>query len=188
LTLGRDAFNTPTLGAELSYRLAPRLDLVFGGAYAGTSRDSEFRDWVDQDDLPIEQTTSFRRMPLTVSLKTYITPPGRKVGNIAWIPARYAAYLGAGGGTIWYRFSQRGDFVDIDSPDYEIFTDSFDSSGWTPTGHLLAGIDYSLTPRLALNTEGRYTWAKTDLSGDFVGFDPIDLSGLSVTLGLSIRL
>jgi hypothetical protein len=37
-----------------------------------------------------------------------------------------------------------------------------------------------------LAVEARYAWAKTDLSQDFVGFDPIDLSGLSVTGGFNL--
>jgi hypothetical protein len=33
--------------------------------------------------------------------------------------------------------------------------------------------------------EGRYTWASDDLEGDFVGFDPIDLSGLRLSAGIN---
>lgn len=187
LTLGRNAFDSPAIGADLSFRLAPRLDLVFGGAYSGTSKRSEFRDWVGYDDLPIEQTTSLRRVPLTVGLKAYLTPRGHSIGQFAWIPARYAVYVGAGAGTMWYQFRQHGEFVDFDTPTYDIFASTFESSRWTTTGHALAGVDYSLSPRLALTAEGRYILAKADMSSDFVGFDPIDLSGFSATIGLSVR-
>jgi hypothetical protein len=68
-----------------------------------------------------------------------------------------------------------------------VFTDSFSSSGWAPTAHALAGLDVALSPHLGLTGEGRYTWAKGNLSSDFSGFDRIDLSGLSATVGVYAR-
>jgi hypothetical protein len=184
-TLDRADFSALTVGADLSFRVAPRIDVVFGGAYAGTSAPSEFRDFVDQDDLPIEQTTSFHRVPVTASVKAYLTPRGRSIGRFAWVPARYAPYVGVGGGAMWYQFRQQGDFVDFQTND--VFGDDIASSGWTPMAHALAGIDYSLSPRFALTGEGRYAWAKANLNEQFEGFDRIDLSGFTATAGISVR-
>ena len=39
-----------------------------------------------------------------------------------------------------------------------------------------------------LNGEARYTWARGPMGRDYVGFKRIDLSGLAVTAGLSLRL
>ena len=86
---------------------------------------------------------------------------------------------------MWYRFQQDGDFVDFST--IRVFTDTFDSSGWTPTAQAFAGTDVSLNPRFALTAELRYQWANASLSRDFSGFKAIDLSGLSVTAGVSIR-
>ncbi len=185
LTLGRNDFSGLTVGADLAFRVAPRVDIALGAAYSGSEAPSEFRDFVDQDDLPIEQSTSFRRVPLTASVKAYLTPRGRSIGRFAWVPATVAPYVGAGGGAMWYQFRQEGDFVDFQSN--EIFPDDLTSSGWTPTGHALAGVDFSLGPRFLLTGEGRYTWARASLSGDFVGFDRIDLSGFAVTAGVAVR-
>lgn len=187
LTLGRGAYHAPSLGADLSIRLLPRLDLTLGASVAGSSKKSEMRDWIDQDDRAIEQTTSLKRIPLTASLKAYVTPRGRSIGQFSWIPARYAAYVGAGGGTMWYRFRQQGDFVDFNSPSLRVFSNTYSSSRWTPTAHVLAGVDRSLNTRLALTTEARYTWAKAEMGDDFRGFDPINLSGFSTTVGLNVR-
>lgn len=187
LTLGRGAFNAPAMGAELSFHLSSRIDLAIGTALAASNKGSEMRDWVDQDDLPIEQTTSLKRVPVTASLKVYLTQRGHSIGQYAWVPARHAIYAGVGGGAMWYRFHQEGDFVDFNSPAFDIFTSSFTSAGWTSTTHVMAGFDRSLSTRLVLNTEARYTWARAELSDHFRGFDPIDLSGLSTTIGLNIR-
>lgn len=185
LTLDRSDFSGFTIGADLGLRLSPRLDAVLGVGWAGTSTPSEFRRLVDQNDLPIQQTTTFQRLPVSASLRMYLTPRGRSIGHFAWVPSRLAIYAGGGGGAMWYRFRQRGDFVDFQTND--VFNDEFTSSGWTPEAHALAGIDLSLTPRLALTGEGRYTWAKATMGDDYSGFDKIDLSGFAVTAGLAIR-
>jgi hypothetical protein len=86
---------------------------------------------------------------------------------------------------MWYRFTQQGEFVDFQTND--IFRDHLESSGWAPTVQGLAGVDLTLTPRLALTGEARYSWARAQLSDAFVGFDRIDLSGTSATVGLTVR-
>ena len=185
LTLGKKDFGGVSFSGEYGVRLASRLEGVFGVGVSGSNAGSEFRDFVDNQDLPIEQTTSLFRVPLTLGLKAYVTPRGRAIGQYAWIPARTALYVGVGGGAMWYRFRQKGDFVDFETS--EVFDDDLESRGWAPTAHGNAGVDVSLTRRLTASLEGRYTWAKAKLSRDFVDFDPIDLSGPAVTLGLGFR-
>jgi len=186
LTLSRADFSSVTVGADLAIRVGPRTDVVLDVAYAGAQRRSEFRDWVDQQNLPIEQTTSFRRVPVTVSVKRYFTPDGRSIGRFAWVPARRAAYVGIGAGWMWYRFRQVGDFIDFQT--LNVFPDEFESSSWTPVIHAIAGVDVALSPSFVLTGQGRFTWAKGSLGRDYVGFNRIDLSGLSVTAGLAVRL
>lgn len=186
LTLSRGDFGSLTLAADLSLRLDPRVDAVFSVAYAGSRTRSEFRRWVDQDNLPIEQTTTLERVPLTASVKWYVTPRGRSVGRFAWIPARYAPSVGAGGGAMWYRFRQSGDFIDFTNNN-SVFSDDFTTDYWALTAHAFAGVDVSLSPRFVVTAEGRYTFAKAPLSNDFQGFDRIDLSGFSVTGGIAVR-
>jgi len=53
LTLERGDFDGFLLGADAGLRLAPRLELSLGAAYAGREARSELRDWVDLDDVPI---------------------------------------------------------------------------------------------------------------------------------------
>jgi hypothetical protein len=185
LTVDKRDFSGVNVGSDLDFRLTSRLTLGLGLWYEGRSTPSEYRDFVDQNDLPIEQMTKFQRMPVTLGLKFYVTPRGRSIGHFAWVPAKVAPYIGAGGGAMWYSFRQEGDF--IDQPSMDVFHDTFRSSGWTPEAHAMAGVDVSLTPRLVLTGEGRYTYARANMDEDFVGFDKIDLSGLAITAGLAIR-
>ena len=184
-TLNKGDFRSPSFGADLLVTVAPRVDLDFGVGYAGWKKPSEFRDFVGTDNLPIAQTTSLARVPLTAGARFYLAPPGRSIGKFAWIPNKFVPYVGAGGGMMWYRLRQTGEFIDFQTTD--VFPDEFESSGWTGTAHAMAGADYAITPRLALTGEARYTWAKTSLGTDFTGFDGIDLSDFGVTLGLNVR-
>lgn len=185
LTLGRGDFAGPSFGLDLGFRLSDRVDLVLGTAYSGSSADSEFRHFVDNDDRPIEQTTQLRRVPVTAGLKAYLVPRGRQIGRFAWIPSHVAPFVGAGGGALWYRFEQTGDF--IDNKTLNVFTATFQSQHWTGTAHALAGVDVTLSPRLALTTEARYTWARAPFDGDYSDYPHIDLSGVAATAGLSVR-
>jgi hypothetical protein len=185
LTLRHRDFSAFNLGIDVDLAVTPRVRAVLGGGYSSSTTPSEFRHFVDTNDQPIKQTTEFRRLPLSASVKLYLVDPGRAVGHFAWIPARFAPYLGAGGGAMWYRFYQEGDFVDVQT--LRVFSDQFDSHGWAPMAHAFAGTDVSLSPRVALVGEVRYAWAHAHLSSDFSGFDPIDLSGIAVTGGLAIR-
>jgi len=186
LTIDRGDFSAPTFQIDVDVAIVPRFDARFSFGFARSTTNSEFRDYVDNNRMPIEQRTEFTRLPLTGSLKAYLVAPGREVGHFAWIPSRYAPYVGAGGGALWYRFQQQGDFIDFAAGN-KVFSDLFDSEGWTPTAQVFVGTDISLSPRFAATMEGRYQWARTPLSLDFRQFEPIDLSGFSVTAGISIR-
>lgn len=186
LTLGRGDFGALALAADVAIgRPGSRLDVVMGAGYAASSAPSEFRNWVDNEDRPITQVTTFRRVPLTASLRAYLLPRGRAVGSFAWLPSRIAPYVGAGAGAMWYRFEQKGDFVDYETLD--VFTDAFETSGWGPMAQAMAGADFALGARAAITADARYVYAKAGVGGDFAGFDDIDLSGISTTVGITFR-
>ena len=185
LTLNPGDFSSLTFATDVDVTLTQRLSARFGFAVSQSTKPSEFRDFVDNNRNPIEQTTEFRRLPLTASLKAYLSKTGRSIGHFAWVPARYAPYVGGGGGAMYYNFRQHGDFIDFAT--LKVFPDNFESDGWTPTVHTFAGTDVSLNPRFAVTVEGRYEWAHKHLSTDFARFQPIDLSGFSMTAGFVIR-
>lgn len=185
LTVDKRDFSSGSFTFDVSRKLSPSVDAVFGLAVSGSTVRSEFRHWQDNSGRPIEQTTQFQRVPLTASIRKYLVAPGRSVGRFAWIPTRYAPYVGAGGGVTWYRFRQSGDFIDFKT--LKVFPDFFDSDGWAPTALAYAGTDVSLGSRFGVTVEGRYQWSRGALGIDFSGFDRIDLSGFAVTSGILIR-
>ena len=185
LTIDRQDFSSLTFATDVEYLLSPRLAARFSVGVSRSTIPSEFRDFVDNDRRPIQQTTGFTRVPLTASVKMHLSRPGRSIGHFAWIPARYSPYVGAGGGAMWHRFQQQGDFIDFATG--TVFSDSFLSQGWTPTVQAFIGTDVSLGPRFMVTTEGRYQRAHARFGPDFSRFDPVDLSGFAVTAGFSIR-
>jgi hypothetical protein len=185
LTLNQRDFSALTFATDVDKVLTPRFDVRFSLSVSKSTTPSEFRDFVDNDRKPIEQTTMFTRVPLTASIKAYLAKPGRSVGHFAWIPSRYAPYVGGGGGAMYYRFRQEGDFIDFATT--KVFGDVFNSEGWAPTVQAFAGTEVSLSPRFAVTAEGRYQLSRSRLSTDFSQFQPIDLSGFALTAGVSIR-
>lgn len=182
LTVDEGDFDTGMFRLEAGLSIRPRLDVLAEVGFSGSAIASEYRDFVDTADLPIVQTTELMQSLVGGSLRFWLIPRGREVGRFAWVPNRFAPYVGAGGRAQWYRFTQFGDFVDF--IDYSIFSDRLESSGWTASGHVFAGTSVNLTRKLFVGIEARYVWADTPLSQDFVGFDNIDLNGFQVTAGI----
>ena len=63
-TLDDSDFRSPYLGGEVAVRVAERVDVVVDFGWARSKRSSEYRDWEDLDDLPIEQETTFERISM----------------------------------------------------------------------------------------------------------------------------
>jgi hypothetical protein len=184
-TLGRRDFDSPYLGGELAYRVSEQVDLTASVGYQSRSIGSEFREWVDADNLPITQTTDFTQVPFAVGARYYMSPRGRSVGRFAWIPRKFSPFVGGGVGLVGYSFRQRGDFVDFDT--FEVFSDTFESDGTGFLARASAGVNVSLGSQFFVTLEGRYAWAKADMVGDFVGFDRIDLAGTQLVGGIAVR-
>jgi hypothetical protein len=182
LTVERGDFDAFVFGVDVAWTLHPRLDAVFGFELTRPSIDSEYRDFVEDNDAPIVQTTRLTTVPFTAGLKLYLAPRGRQVGRFAFIPAKVRPYVGGGGGIVWYRLEQFGDFVDFE--DLSIFTAQLLSEGWGWETQVFGGADFRLTPRVYLTFELRYVWMDAGVSGDFEGFEPIDLGGLRTTGGI----
>jgi hypothetical protein len=184
LTIDKRDFNGPGFGGDLAFWLSDRVDAQAGFFMTRTTQASEYRDLVDNNFRPIEQSTSLKMLQITGSIRFALTPRGRDVSRFAWVPSRVVPFVGAGGGVLRYDFLQRGDFVDFQ--DASVFSDVFRSNGWTPSLHGFGGVDIQLFRGLYGTIEGRYTKASAGLSDDFVDFDPIDLSGFRVSAGINI--
>ena len=186
MTLQKSDFQSMVVGGSFGVRVTDRIEVSLEMVHGSANTLSELRDWVDQDDLPIQQNTKLTWVPVTASVKAYLWERGRRVSRFAWVPGQWSPFIGAGAGRVYYQFKQAGDFVDYET--YDIFFDTYRSEGNTGIFHLLAGAEWSLSPAFYLTGEGRYSWAESDMDREsFFDFDPIDLSGFQATVGLALR-
>lgn len=184
LTVDRGDFRARGVGLQLGVVVTPRVEAVAGVEFHKSETGSEYRRLVDNNLQPINQETELSQVALSGSLKIALTPRGRRISRLAWIPRGFTPYIGGGAGAVRYDFVQRGDFVDF--VDSSVFTDVFQSKGWAPSAHGFGGVDVQLYRLLFLNLEGRYTWAHGELDPDFIGFDPIDLTGFRMSAGVQV--
>ncbi len=185
LTVGKNDFGGTLIATDVGIRVTERFDVQLGTGFMSRRVDSEFRKFVDNNDLPIEQYTALRRVPMTAGVKYRLTSPGRSLSRLAWIPARFVPYVGAGGGVMYYSFKQEGDFVDFKTLD--VFPEKLESKSFAPAAYAHAGVDYTLKPRFSIVYDARYDYARTAMGRDFQGFDDIDLSGVSLSVGFGVR-
>ena len=188
LTLDRSDFDAPSFGIQFGVRVNERFDLGLDLRFSRSDVRSEMRDWLEEG-FPIEQTTIFTRVPLSVSGRYYLRDRGRAISRLAWVPAKWAPFVGGGVGLTWYQFEQIGDFVDITSCDpigCDIVNLTIESDGAGPTGHVFAGVDVSINPRFLWTLEGRYAFghATTDYAFDYGN---LDLGGFQATVGIAVR-
>ena len=184
-TLGRRDFDAPYFGAEFGFRVSEQLDIALSIGFQESSQESEFREWVDEDDLPITQENGLSQLPATIGVKYYPVPRGRALGRFAWVPRTLTPFFSGSIGLVSYDFEQIGEFIDYESLD--IFYDDFVSEGEAFLARASAGLNISISPQFLFSLEGRYNWADANMDGDYFGFDPINLDGFQVLGGLAVR-
>jgi opacity protein-like surface antigen len=99
---------------------------------------------------------------------------------------RPVPYLGAGIGMVYWQYEEEGDFV---ATDLSIVYDRLTDSGTTFETHVLAGVEFPVSPAWNITLEGRYSWANTSVGGAFTTINPgdLDLGGFSVLVGGALR-
>lgn len=185
--LGPADYSSFSGALEASVNLTPRAELVLGAATSRRRVDSEYRKWVDNNDKPIEQMTRFSRTPISLGLKWNLTPAGRSISRLVWVPNRFVPYVAAGGGVMQWRFQQEGDFVDFQSRTLDVFKSTLQDKGWAPMAYAATGVSWNLNPSVAVTGEARYDMASAPLRGSFSGFNSIGLSGVGLTAGFQVR-
>jgi hypothetical protein len=184
LTVDSKDFNAPGFGLDVNVPMTSRLDAQFSFDISRASKLSEYRDWVDNNRLPIEQTTTLRELNLGGNIRYSLLPRGQQVSRLVWVPRRIVPFVGAGVGAFHHRLEQIGDFVDFQ--DSSVFGDTFLSTGWTPSAQLFGGVEVRVLKRVYVTVDGRYLWAADDLGRDWIDFEPIDLAGFRLSGGVNL--
>lgn len=184
LTIGKGDFEAREIGLEVGVAVSPRFDLVTGVEGGRTQVGSEYRDFVTAGRQSINQSTKLSRASVTFGGRYALLGHGRRLSRFAFAPRRVSPFVGAGVTVAHYHLVQAGDFVDYQ--DLRIFNHYYSSSGWGVGQYVQAGADIQIWRAVFLQMHGKYTWAKSPLANDFVGFDGIDLSGFRSSTGISV--
>jgi len=184
LSLSKKDFNAPGFAADVGWGVSRRADAVVGLEFNRAKKESEYRHFVDNNRLPINQTTRMSSVGLTGSLKFALVERGLEVSRLAWVPKHIVPFVGGGGGALRYDLQQFGDFVDFRTSG--IFASTLRSAGWAPVAQAFGGVDVLVLKRVYVTLDARYQWSKGTLGNDWVDFEPIDLSGFKLAAGASI--
>jgi opacity protein-like surface antigen len=184
LTLEKSDFRTAIFGGDIGFPIRSHFATIFSLEYSRTTANSESRNFIEDNGNPILQTTRLSLVPITATLRYYPRKMGETAGSYAWIPTRFNPYVGGGIGIVHYSFTQFGRIVDTRT--LNIDEAVLKSKGFTDTEHIVGGIDISLSPKIFVNAEGRYSWTSPSLSNDFTS-QPLNLDGFKFLGGIYFR-
>lgn len=122
--------------------------------------------------------------PIQVSLK--LAPMGRK--------GKFIPYVGGGAGVYLWNVRLQGDMIDFST--YEEFTDGSIGFPIFPTDareenkvklgfHAFGGVMFPVANRISIEAEFKYNFLKGEMTEAFEGFEPFDLSGYQISIGLN---
>ncbi|HSP06199.1 MAG TPA: hypothetical protein VLR94_03435 [Acidobacteriota bacterium] len=136
-------------------------------------------EFVQDHGQPILRDIFLEIVPLEASL--HVLPAGR---NTVIIP-----YLGGGFGLYYWQYEEHGDFViDRLSNNPQVITGRAYSDGWDPGYHIEGGVHVPVGRSVAVVGEAKYWHAhgKLDVRGFDPSFQPLDLSGMMYSGGVSV--
>jgi opacity protein-like surface antigen len=155
--------------------LGPRLGLMVGGSFFDGGEDQEYLFFEDELGFPIRHRTDLEISSLTLGLLLHL----------ARRDATIVPYVGIGGGIYFWRLTEVGDFIDFSTPRLDIFYDFFEDEGETLGYYYQAGLEVPVARNWSVYGEARWQRADDDLGGDFEGLGELDLSGRTITAGIS---
>jgi Outer membrane protein beta-barrel domain len=173
---GKNDWIGPAGGAELSLDLARSVELGFHVDGYGRTVHTAYRDFETESGRDITQSLKLSIVPFGVSVRFH---PGDRRG-------RLTPYVGGGFDLYYWRYEEFGDFIDFDSPGFDILEDSFVSDGVTPGFHVAGGLRIPINYDWSVVTEVRYNFARADMGGDFRG-NKLDLNGITAAVGVNLR-
>jgi hypothetical protein len=145
------------------------------------------RNFVDQDGFAILHDSRLSIVPMTVDLK--FLPAGRykrRGPDGRTLVRRPAYYVGGGIGMDYWTYEEEGDFV---ASDLSIVYDRLKDSDLAFEKHVMAGIEFPVSPQWYITVEARQSWAEDTPGGAFSSVNPgeLDLGGTTVFVGGSLR-
>jgi len=182
LTLAAADLRSPSWGVEASAGVLDRFQLLAGWETSSATSSSQIRDPAfgpGQD----QRTTLEMGSNVFAGVRAFLFPRAAGESGVSTGPSVLNPYLTVGGGTKSFELRHRGWFPD--GPSRDAFDARFSSEGSTGYGFAGVGAEVLLPAGLTLMTEFRYQGGSISPDGDFAGFDSMDVSGVSMNIGLA---
>ena len=175
-------FRGMPLFGEWNLGINKHIEVSAGLSYFTNKVDSVYRDLVNgpAGNAEIEQELRLTMIPISGLVRFF--PNGD--------PTRIQPYVGGGIAIIPFRYTETGDFVDVNTLDLEIFNAKYTAKGTAFGPVILGGVRFPLGGDVyGLTVEGKYQFANGNTGGAAAGFlgDKIDLSGGTIQGGFLIR-
>lgn len=154
--------------------------------YSETERSAD-RSYVDQNGFPILHDTRLSLTPITADFRWLPTGRYKERGPQGRHLVRHPVpYLGAGIGANYWQYEEMGDFV---ASDLSIVYDRQKDSGFAFEKHVMAGIEFPVSPRWNIYLEARHSWSDTNLGAELSAIYPgrLDLGGTTAVVGGALR-
>ncbi|MDX1643384.1 MAG: hypothetical protein R3244_03390 [Thermoanaerobaculia bacterium] len=169
-------FEDFTLSVDFLYFVSARTGVLFSvGGWEGEQTQS-YRDFVDAQGGEISHLTRHDQAWLDL-------------GVVFHLLSRRAAlmpYVGAGGSLVSWELEEDGEFIDFAPQSSVIFRDTFLASGEAFGYFFLLGVEIPVGRSVGLFAEARWRRADDELDEDFAGLGALDLSGRSISAGVSV--
>lgn len=177
LALNKQDMQAAYYGIEYEHFINRNVSFTLEGGYYEKEHYTFYRDYEYEDGSNINQNISLEMASLEANFKIY--PIGYQ--------QRFYPYLGAGGGIYYWKYKQWGDFIDFTN-DTVSENEYAESSVYSPGFNVKGGMVMRFSRGLGVFVEGRYQYVKGNLSSAFEGFEKFDLSGFSLSVGMSLFL
>lgn len=199
MSFSKTNYHDTNFGFGYEYFLSNQFSLLLNIEGYSKSKLGQYNDYVAYEDFdgtwayPNDfrgdyipgHTFSVSITPIQLSVK--IAPLGRR--------QKIIPYIGGGIGVYLWNVRLFGQFIDFEDvwvdtdfnvdiyPIYDV--DAREENKLRIGYHAFGGIMVPLANRISLEGEFKYQFAKADLTEGFEGFEPFDLSGFQVSIGLN---
>lgn len=175
-TTNADEFDDVEFRVEWIRFLGDHLGLAVAASGYEAGSTAEYLRFEDQFGGAIRHTTELEINSLTLGLLVHLAQRDR-----ALVP-----YVGVGGGLYSWTLSEFGDFIDFSAADLEVFNDFFYDEGDTLGYYFRIGLEIPIAQNWAVYAENRWQRVDDELGSDFEGLGKLDLSGETISAGLSV--
>ena len=176
LALNKQDMQALYYAVEYERFFSPVLSFSLEGGYYYKEHNSAYKDYEYDDGSPIYQSLALRISSVELNLKIY--PIGhRRV---------FTPYAGGGVGIYAWRYEQWGDFINFE--DGTVEEGYAETKAYTPSFNVRAGFAFKISREVGVSFEAKHIYLKGELSSLFEGFEKLDMTGWTYSLGVNLLL